>query len=68
MAHDRAARVIWLAQDAMETVKLKNAVTERDHTDGTRDAPVTLLEYGNFECIDCGRAFPIIKEVRDVGR
>ena len=50
----------------METVKLKNAVTERDHTSGTPDAPVTLLEYGNFECIHCGRAYPTIKEVRRV--
>lgn len=48
----------------METVKLKNKVTERDHTSGAPDAPVTLLEYGNFECIHCGRAYPIIKEVQ----
>lgn len=47
-----------------ETVKLKNGVTERDHISGAADAPVTLLEYGNFECIHCGRAFPIIKEVQ----
>ena len=50
----------------METVKLKNVVTERDHISGAQDAPVTLLEYGNFECIHCGRAFPIIKEVKKV--
>jgi protein-disulfide isomerase len=47
-----------------ETVKLKNVVTERDHISGAQDAPVTLLEYGNFECVDCGRAYPIIKEVQ----
>jgi protein-disulfide isomerase len=48
----------------METVKLKNVVTERDHISGAQDAPVTLLEYGNFECIHCGLAYPIIKEVQ----
>jgi len=48
----------------METIKLKNLVTERDHISGAPDAPVTLLEYGNFECIHCGRAYPIIKEVQ----
>src|SRR5690349_24428986 len=48
----------------METVRLKNAVTERDHFSGAADAPVTLLEYGNFECIHCGRAYPIIKELQ----
>ena len=46
------------------SVKLKNVVTERDHISGATDAPVTLLEYGNFECIHCGRAYPIIKEVQ----
>ena len=48
----------------MEIVRLKNEITELDHVSGAADAPVTLLEYGNFECIDCGRAYPIIKEVR----
>ena len=47
-----------------ETIKLKNLVTERDHSCGIADAPVTLLEYGNFECVHCGRAYPIIKEVQ----
>jgi protein-disulfide isomerase len=49
-----------------EIVKLKNPVTERDHTSGSTTAPVTLLEYGNFECIHCGRAYPIIKQVRQL--
>jgi protein-disulfide isomerase len=48
----------------MEIVRLKSAVIERDHSSGSLDAPVTLLEYGNFECIDCGRAYPVIKEVK----
>src|SRR6476620_1534706 len=47
-----------------ETVKLKNLITERDHISGIADAPVTLLEYGNFECVHCGRAYPIIKEAQ----
>jgi protein-disulfide isomerase len=51
---------------AMETVKLKNSVTERDHISGAQDAAVTLLEYGNFECIHCGNAYPAIKEVKKV--
>jgi protein-disulfide isomerase len=47
-----------------EEVKLNNPVTERDHASGPATAPVTLLEYGNFECIHCGRAYPVIKQVR----
>src|ERR1700756_1746659 len=47
-----------------EKVKLNNPVTERDHASGPATAPVTLLEYGNFECIHCGRAYPVIKRVR----
>jgi formate-nitrite transporter family protein len=47
-----------------EVVRLKNPVTERDHTSGSTTAPVTLLEYGNFECIYCGAVYPIIKQVQ----
>jgi formate-nitrite transporter family protein len=50
----------------MDIIKLKNVVSEQDHTAGAQDAPVTLLEYGNFECIYCGRVYPTIKEVRKV--
>ncbi len=47
-----------------EVIRLKSSVTDRDHAVGPEHAPVTLLEYGNFECIDCGRSFPVIKQVR----
>jgi protein-disulfide isomerase len=36
---------------------------ERDHIRGPEDAPVTLLEYGDFECSYCGLAEPIIREL-----
>jgi protein-disulfide isomerase len=49
-----------------EVVKLKNPVTEREHRSGSATAPVTLLEYGNFECIYCGRVYPIIKQVQNL--
>jgi formate-nitrite transporter family protein len=48
----------------MEDVSLKNPITERDHFSGSFEAPVTLLEYGNFECIHCGSAYPAIKKLR----
>jgi protein-disulfide isomerase len=39
-------------------------VSERDHALGRADAPVTLVEYGDYECPHCGHAYPIVKEVR----
>ncbi len=45
---------------------LTTPVTEdRDHIQGPADAPVTLLEYGDYECPYCGAAYPIVKEVQD---
>jgi protein-disulfide isomerase len=43
---------------------LNHPVTHRDHTIGPPDAPVTLLEYGDYECPHCGKAFPVLEEVR----
>ena len=49
-----------------DAVKLTNAVNDQDHVAGPASAVVTLLEYGNFECIHCGQTYPIIKQVRNL--
>jgi protein-disulfide isomerase len=43
-------------------------VGPRDHASGTADAPVTLVEYGDFECPFCGAAYPELRRVlRELG-
>ena len=38
---------------------------ERDHVRGSDDAPVTLVEYGDYECPYCGQAEVAIRELLD---
>jgi Na+/H+ antiporter NhaA len=36
---------------------------ERDHIRGAIDGPVTVVEYGDFECPFCGQAEPVVREL-----
>ena len=38
---------------------------ERDHVSGPADAPLTLVEYGDFECPFCGAATGVVDELRE---
>ncbi len=43
---------------------LKVPVSSDDHIQGNTNAPITLVEYGDYECPYCGMAYPIVKQIQ----
>jgi Na+/H+ antiporter NhaA len=59
-------RARQLAETAEELLDLSDDVDpERDHIRGPDTAPVTLVEYGDYECPYCGQAEIVIRELLD---
>jgi len=39
-------------------------IAGRDHIQGRIDAPIALIEYGDYECPYCGEAYPTVKAIQ----
>jgi Na+/H+ antiporter NhaA len=57
----RARQIGRTAEDILDL--FEDVDPARDHIRGPSDAPVTLLEYGDFECPYCGQAEDVIREL-----
>jgi len=47
------------------TTRLRAPISARDHIAGSTSAPLTLVEYGDYECPFCGEAFAVVKALQE---
>lgn len=45
--------------------RLTQPVSERDHVKRSLDAPVIVVEYGDYECPHCQEVYPIVHELKE---
>jgi protein-disulfide isomerase len=43
---------------------LRIPVSDKDHIHGSPDAPIELLQYGDYQCPFCWKAYPIVKDLQ----
>jgi len=47
-----------------KSATLTQPVSAHDHAEGPADAPLTLVEYGDYQCPYCGAAYPVVKRLQ----
>lgn len=45
-------------------MQLNLPVNERDRVQGQENTSVTLMEYGDYECPQCGQAYLLVKQIQ----
>jgi protein-disulfide isomerase len=50
--------------DSADLSRLLLPIRPLDHVHGPDDAPYTLVEYGDYECPDCGRLYVILRDLQ----
>jgi protein-disulfide isomerase len=59
----RARQLLGTADELLDLSE--DVDPERDHVRGPESAPVTLVEYGDYQCPYCGEAELVIRELLD---
>jgi Na+/H+ antiporter NhaA len=62
-AERRARQLLGTAEELLDLSEEVDPA--RDHIRGPEDAPVTLVEYGDYQCSYCGQAEVVIRELLD---
>ena len=50
--------------DSTDVSRLLLPIRSTDHVNGAEEAPYTLVEYGDYECPDCGRLYVILRDLQ----